>query len=109
MIFKIFSPIRRHLTKALDYGSSIEKKYRLYFKCFLLLIVYRLRKWQTRWAEDDKAYSNTKHWFPEVRHNKTDQILALTRYQLGLLTQFITGFCNMNHHTNKKDKAISPI
>ena len=24
------------------------------------------------------------------------------------MVQFITSFCNLNHHTNKKDKSIDP-
>ena len=35
--------------------------------------------------------------------------MQLTRAQAGLITQFCTGFCNMNHFSNKKDKRISPI
>ena len=66
------------------------------------------KKWNKRWR-DSPDYQNTKLWFKNVNTNASKRLLNLPRVELGLLTQFITSFCNMNHHSNKKDSRISPM
>ena len=65
-------------------------------------------EWEERWTNSND-YKNTKLWFANLRPKCSKELLALPRIEAGLIIQFITNFSNLNHHTNKKDKRITPL
>ena len=67
-----------------------------------------LEEWSRKWKMSPD-YQDTKRWFPDVIHPHRGKMTCLSRTVLGKITQFITSFNNMNHHTNRKDKRVSPV
>lgn len=65
------------------------------------------RRWANRW-EQDKAYRQTKIWFP-VPQNRVKHFMMLSRAELGVMVQFITGHNYLNYHMNNVDKSTNPL
>ena len=55
------------------------------------------RKWERRWR-DLNTCGQTKIWFPVLREDRTPLIRRLSRIDLGLLIQFITGHNYLRRH-----------
>ena len=55
------------------------------------------RKWERRWRDLDTC-GQTKTWFPVLREDRTPLIRRLSRTDLGLLIQFITGHNYLRRH-----------
>ena len=66
------------------------------------------RKWGSRWS-DLNTCGQTKIWFPFLREDRTPLIGRLSRTDLGLLIQFVTGHNYLRRHRRvlgeKEDKC----
>jgi ribonuclease HI len=66
-------------------------------------------RWNKRWVDNKIDYKNSKLWFPEVHAPQRGACYRLNRPTLGRVVQFITSFSNLNHHSNRKNRGISPL
>ena len=67
-------------------------------------------QWIRAWAKHPiHKYRQTKFWFPTPHAKNSDLLLKLERPQLHVLTQAITGFNNLCHHSKNKKVSKSRI
>ena len=57
-------------------------------------------KWQLRWAKP-ATYQQTKVWFPIIKSDFTPFIRRLSRYDLGNVIHFTTGYNNLHRYRCK--------
>ena len=63
--------------------------------------------WMQEWNAD-KRFRQTKVWFPELNKKNTDKMLRYGRCKLGAMVQWITGFCNLRKHKQRKHNYMDP-
>lgn len=71
--------------------TKIEKRYRSQWE----------KDWQTA-----KEYRQTKIWFPKLNKIESKLILQRSRFELGLIIQFITGHNHLHYHRSKCDDNV---
>ena len=69
---------------------------------------YFYKKWQVLWDEH-KECRQTKIWFPTIDTGKSNKLLKLSRADLGLHIQFLSGHNRLKRHMSLQDKSISPL
>lgn len=58
------------------------------------------KAWNQRWVSSND-YRQTKIWFPVVNTKKSNILLRLSRHNLGLMIQTISGHNRLNYHESK--------
>ena len=71
-------------------------------QCFKKVL---MEEWMQRWQEKEPC-RQTKHWFTKPRPNTSNKIKPSSIGESSLIVQFITGFSNLNMHSNSKDSTI---
>ncbi len=65
------------------------------------------KKWQSQW-DKHKECRQTKIWFPTLDTSKSNELLRLSRTDLGLHIQFLSGHNRLKRHMSLQDKNIDP-
>ena len=66
---------------------------------------YTTKKWIREWLSNPKYCRQTKRWMRVPDAKKINDLLKLTKRQLSLVIQLLTGFNNMNNHLARISQA----
>ena len=59
---------------------------------------YSVNKWNSRWNSVKSSYRQTKIWYSKYNKKAAKFFLNLSRHELGLVVQFLTGHNRLNRH-----------
>ena len=68
---------------------------------------YIHKTWNEEWWLYPEA-RQTKFWFPSVNKKISNNLIRLSRLELGLAVQLLTGHCRLNYHKFKIDPSSDP-
>ena len=69
---------------------------------------YSLRKWSQSWEERTDC-RQTKMWFSKNSKKVSNFFVGLSRQELGLVTQFLTGHNRLNRHESLVNSEVDPM
>ena len=76
-------------------------------KVNMIIRDYTTKKWIREWLSNPKYCRQTKQWMRVPDAEKISQLLKLTKRQLSLVIQLLTGFNNMNNHTARISQSAT--
>ena len=76
-------------------------------KVNMIIRDYTTKKWIREWLSNPKYCRQTKQWMRVPDAEKISQLLKLSKRQLSLVIQLLTGFNNMNNHTARISQSAT--